>query len=71
MRFASNHPLKLLSGALLAVALALPAAAAERYESERQAFRLVELVEGLESPWSLAFLPDGGCWSLSGPVACA
>ncbi len=60
MRSASILLLKLLAGALLALTLALPAGAAERYESERQAFRLVELAEGLENPWSLAFLPDGG-----------
>jgi glucose/arabinose dehydrogenase len=27
--------------------------------SEKQAFRLVTLLNGLENPWSLAFLPDG------------
>ena len=27
--------------------------------SEKQAFRVVTLVAGLENPWSMAFLPDG------------
>ena len=29
------------------------------FQSERHAFRMVTLVEGLAYPWSLAFLPDG------------
>jgi glucose/arabinose dehydrogenase len=35
------------------------AAAAQTYRSEEHSFRLVKVVEGLEQPWSLAFLPDG------------
>jgi len=34
-------------------------AAAETFSSERHDFRLVSVVEGLEHPWGLAFLPDG------------
>jgi len=34
-------------------------AVAQTYRSEEHAFRVVKLVEGLEHPWSLAFLPDG------------
>mgnify|MGYP001587011232 CR=1 FL=1 len=51
------HSLK----AALALAAALPAlpAAAQIIQSEEHAFRLVEIVRGLEQPWSLAFLPDG------------
>jgi len=46
--------------ALLAFLLALPlAAGAQTYRSDEHSFRLVKLVEGLEHPWSLAFLPDG------------
>ncbi len=30
------------------------------YESNRESFRLVQVVEGLNEPWSFAFLPDGG-----------
>ncbi len=38
----------------------VPATAAERsIFTERHAFRAVKLVQGLEHPWSLAFLPDG------------
>lgn len=43
---------------LAAVALAGPAAA-QNFASQEHAFRLVEVVRGLEQPWALAFLPDG------------
>ena len=40
--------------------LLLPvAAAAQTVRSDEHAFRVVKLVEGLDHPWSLAFLPDG------------
>jgi aldose sugar dehydrogenase len=50
--------------ALLAVLCAVPPlcslpAAAQTYRSNEHSFRLVKVVEGLEQPWSLAFLPDG------------
>jgi aldose sugar dehydrogenase len=53
--------------ALLAVMACLAAGAAGPatgwdpvlMRSEKQAFRVVRLVEGLEHPWALAFLPDG------------
>ena len=50
--------------ALLAMLCAVPAlcslpAAAQTYRSNEHSFRVVTLVEGLEQPWSLAFLPDG------------
>ena len=32
----------------------------ERVESEDATFRVVKVIDGLEHPWSLAFLPDGG-----------
>ncbi len=35
-------------------------ASAETISSEKHDFRLVTVAEGLEHPWSLAFLPDGG-----------
>jgi glucose/arabinose dehydrogenase len=37
----------------------VPAAEPRVVRSERHAFRVVVLVEGLEHPWGLAFLPDG------------
>jgi aldose sugar dehydrogenase len=45
--------------ALLAAALVALPAQAQVHRSEEHAFRLVELVRGIEQPWSLAFLPDG------------
>jgi glucose/arabinose dehydrogenase len=45
--------------ALLAAALVAFPAQAQVHRSEEHAFRLVELVRGIEQPWSLAFLPDG------------
>ena len=49
--------------AALALAIAIiaggPAAQAQIVRSEAHDFRLVRLVEGLEHPWGLAFLPDG------------
>ena len=56
--------MKLPKLVMLAIALgtaAAPAAAAqsETFQSEKHAFRVVTLVEGLANPWSLAFLPDG------------
>jgi glucose/arabinose dehydrogenase len=45
---------------LLALLYSLPlAAAAQNYRSDEHSFRVVKVVEGLEQPWSLAFLPDG------------
>jgi len=55
--------MKFIQPAILAVALgtAVAAAAAEPrvVQSEKQAFRVVPLVEGLSHPWAMAFLPDG------------
>ena len=46
--------------ALVALVIFLPAGvAAQTYRSEEHSFRVVKLVEGLQQPWSLAFLPDG------------
>jgi glucose/arabinose dehydrogenase len=44
--------------ALAVTAFALPLCA-QTIQSEEHAFRVVEVVRGLEQPWSLAFLPDG------------
>jgi glucose/arabinose dehydrogenase len=47
-------------GCFIAAALfAAAGAAAQTYRSDAHAFRIVKLVEGLDHPWSLAFLPDG------------
>lgn len=56
--------MKLPKLVMLAIALgaaAAPAAAAQSktFQSEKHAFRVVTLVDGLANPWSLAFLPDG------------
>src|SRR5215470_11499659 len=32
---------------------------AQTYRSDEHPFRVVQIVKGLEQPWSLAFLPDG------------
>jgi glucose/arabinose dehydrogenase len=46
--------------AWLALLCAVPlAAAAQTYRSGDHSFRLVKVAEGLEQPWSLAFLPGG------------
>src|SRR5258706_15221275 len=44
---------------LLGLLLCLPFATAAQYKSDEHTFRVVKLVEGLDYPWSLAFLPDG------------
>ena len=45
---------------LIPLVLFLPLAlGAQSFQSEGQAVRVVKLVEGLDHPWSLAFLPDG------------
>jgi aldose sugar dehydrogenase len=44
---------------LLLLALLPLVAAAQTYRSDEHSFRVVKVVEGLEQPWSLAFLPDG------------
>src|SRR5258708_37900186 len=43
----------------LLVALSPLAAAAQTYKSEEHSFRVVKVVEGLDHPWSIAFLLDG------------
>jgi glucose/arabinose dehydrogenase len=44
---------------LLAALCVLPVVAtAQTYRSDEHSFRVVKVVEGLQQPWSLAFLPD-------------
>jgi len=45
--------------ALLVFLLSAAPAFAQTFGSEHHDFRLVRVVEGLEQPWSVAFLPDG------------
>ncbi|WP_299391825.1 PQQ-dependent sugar dehydrogenase [Pelagibius sp.] len=55
--------LALVSAGLLALTAvaAVPAQSAEMTEQSEQAdFKVVPLTEGLDHPWGLAFLPDGG-----------
>ncbi len=63
MRPASISPQKILFGLSLAavflLSLAFVAQAAEVEDSERHAFKLVEVADGLDNPWGLAFLPGG------------
>src|SRR3954462_16006150 len=42
----------------LLVFLAVPVSA-QTVKTEEHSFRVVKLVDGLDHPWSLAFLPDG------------
>ncbi len=56
--------MKLTNSAILAIAMSVAVASAAAAESktlqsEKHAFRIVTLVQGLQHPWSLAFLPDG------------
>jgi glucose/arabinose dehydrogenase len=49
-----------MRGAVLVVAAVMFGSAhAEAIRSEEHAFRVATVVDGLERPWSLAFLPDG------------
>ncbi len=45
--------------AVFLLSLTFVARAADTQDSERHAFKLVEVAEGLENPWGLAFLPGG------------
>ncbi len=49
----------MLAIAIFAAAVSNAAAQNRVVQSEKQAFRIVLLVEGLDHPWSMAFLPDG------------
>jgi aldose sugar dehydrogenase len=51
--------LAVLAAALVVVVPAASAAEAAGFRSDRHAFRVVTLVEGLQNPWSVAWLPDG------------
>jgi glucose/arabinose dehydrogenase len=56
----SSPRLAAAGASLLAACLyVVPLAAAQVERSQEHAFRVVKIVEGLEYPWGLAFLPDG------------
>ena len=49
----------LMLGMFLSMVCIWPATA-ETVPSQKHRFRVVTVVEGLEHPWGLAFIPDGG-----------
>ena len=51
--------MKAMPAILCAVALLCPACRRADVPPNEHTFRVVKVVEGLEQPWSLAFLPDG------------
>jgi aldose sugar dehydrogenase len=54
------HSTRIISGFIAALAWLAPAlAAGQVVRTEEHALRVVKVAEGLEQPWSLAFLPDG------------
>ena len=56
------HPTRRVASGLLALILAtVPAVVGQSpvFQSEHHAYRVVTVVEGLEGPWSMAFLPGG------------
>lgn len=61
INFLTHRAVCLPAAGLAALLLALPATAQESLQrSEQQDFRVATLAEGLDHPWGLAFLPDGG-----------
>jgi glucose/arabinose dehydrogenase len=56
-----RHPLVSCAAAVFLLGLAVQETLAKesRFSSDKHAFRLVTMVEGLVNPWSIAFLPDG------------
>ena len=48
------------AGALLSLHLAPQQAAAETFETEQASFEVTVVADGLDHPWGMAFLPDGG-----------
>jgi len=39
--------------------------------AEQHKIRVSVVTRGLSHPWSIAFLPDGACWSPNGPAGSA
>jgi glucose/arabinose dehydrogenase len=55
----NDAPRALLAAAALSLALSPSAAPAQTIKTQEHSLRVVKLVEGLDHPWGLAFLPDG------------
>jgi glucose/arabinose dehydrogenase len=53
-------PLHLLMTLLIAALLSAASAHAQIIDSEQASFRVETVTEGLDHPWAVAFLPDGG-----------
>ena len=51
--------LRLCAASLVALTAALPALAQDLIDSEQESFTVSVVAEGLEYPWSIAFLPSG------------
>ena len=61
VRFSSRSVTASIAAALVCLLTMAPAALGEEIEqSQRHDFRIETLADGLEHPWGLAFLPDGG-----------
>ena len=62
-RFAGRRPARaaaLLAGAVLVATVSGGEVVEEGIDTEYERFDLVRVADGLEHPWSVAFLPDGG-----------
>lgn len=57
-RWTPGVPHMILAAAVLSMVAAI-AAADQRFESERHDFRVTTVVEGLDHPWGMVFLPGG------------
>ncbi|MDH5748079.1 MAG: PQQ-dependent sugar dehydrogenase [Rhodospirillales bacterium] len=55
-----KRAIQTFAAATLATLALAPSAGAETYKSEHYTLRAVTVARGLEYPWGLAFLPDGG-----------
>ena len=62
-RFLARPVKILLAGAIFTLVLIVSPPAEtviESFSSQEEEFQLVEVVDGLSSPWGMTFLPDGG-----------
>lgn len=49
-----------IAGALLSLSLSSSLAASETFQTEQATFDVTVMVDGLDHPWGMAFLPEGG-----------